>query len=154
MEIQGTSQTRGSLAVPAPTSRIGPGGTDPPRPSASADIYFSPILRFDPRALTLIIQYRDSQTGDVELQFPPERVVDQYRQDPSLRFPLRREDEPEIVGPESPTEEEPRINGAGDDRAEETEIVGPGSQPAGGDGGEAAATGGDGAPPRGVDLAV
>lgn len=53
--------------------------------SASGDFFISPILKFDSRALTVIFQVRDRESGDVTRQFPAETVVERYRNDPSTR---------------------------------------------------------------------
>lgn len=48
--------------------------------------FISPFLKFDSRALTIIFQVRDTESGDVKRQFPPETVVERYRQDPSSKL--------------------------------------------------------------------
>lgn len=53
--------------------------------AAESDFYISPVLRFDSRSLTVIFQVRDSGSGDVVRQFPPEAVVERYRQDPTAK---------------------------------------------------------------------
>lgn len=53
--------------------------------SVSGDFFISPILKFDSRALTVIFQVRDRESGDVTRQFPAEAVVERYRNDPSAR---------------------------------------------------------------------
>ncbi len=53
--------------------------------TASGQFYVSPYLTFDSRALTVIFQVRDSESGDVTRQFPSESVVERYRRDPSAR---------------------------------------------------------------------
>ena len=57
----------------------------PVRPGTGSDFFISPVLRFDSRSLTVIFQVRDSGSGDVIRQFPPETVVARYREDPSSR---------------------------------------------------------------------
>lgn len=52
---------------------------------SGSEFYISPVLRFDSRSLTLIFQVRDSGSGDVVRQFPPETVVERYRQDPTVK---------------------------------------------------------------------
>lgn len=53
--------------------------------AAASEFFISPVLRFDSRSLTVIFQVRDSRSGDVIRQFPPETVVARYRQDASAR---------------------------------------------------------------------
>lgn len=45
------------------------------RQGVSSEFYISPVIRFDPQALAVIFAVRDSESGEVKLQFPPERVV-------------------------------------------------------------------------------
>ena len=52
---------------------------------SETEFYISPVLRFDSRSLTVIFQVRDSGSGDVVRQFPPETVVERYRQDPTAK---------------------------------------------------------------------
>lgn len=67
------------------------GDTQAPPPAVLAgsgsrsEFFISPVLRFDSRSLTVIFQVRDSRSGDVVRQFPPETVVERYRQDPSAK---------------------------------------------------------------------
>jgi hypothetical protein len=39
----------------------------------------NPLIRYDTRAAVLVIAFRDASTGEVRLQYPPERQVEQYR---------------------------------------------------------------------------
>lgn len=41
--------------------------------------YLSPVYRFDPVARLSVLAFRDSQSGDVHLQIPSEKVVELYR---------------------------------------------------------------------------
>ena len=73
-----TSKTPGDTATdlqPVPSEQAAGG----------SDFFISPVLRFDSRSLTVIFQVRDSRSGDVIRQFPPETVVARYREDPSAR---------------------------------------------------------------------
>lgn len=78
----------------APGRAAGTGtGTLQVDPAATASAFFiSPVLRFDSRSLTVIFQVRDSRSGDVIRQFPPETVVARYQQDPSARPFLQPEE--------------------------------------------------------------
>lgn len=70
-------------------ARDGANQTSPPAalvgPGSESEFFISPVLRFDSRSLTVIFQVRDSRSGDVVRQFPPEAVVERYRQDPSAK---------------------------------------------------------------------
>lgn len=67
----------GETQAPPPAVLAGSG--------ANAEFFISPVLRFDSQSLTVIFQVRDSGSGDVVRQFPPEAVVERYRQDPATR---------------------------------------------------------------------
>ncbi len=41
--------------------------------------YFSPRVSFDQQAGIFIVEFRNNQTGEVELQIPPDRVVREYQ---------------------------------------------------------------------------
>lgn len=75
--------------------------------SSSAQFFVSPVLRFDQPSLTVIFQIRDRESGDVTRQFPPETVIERYRQDPSSRpfiLPQQRQGEggdAEVARPET-----------------------------------------------------
>jgi len=69
-----------------PADRVGGAQTPPQAVSkAASEFFISPVLRFDSRSLTVIFQVRDSGSGDVVRQFPPEAVVERYRQDASSK---------------------------------------------------------------------
>jgi hypothetical protein len=57
------------------------GGTETPR-----EQYVSPFITIDPTSGLVITQYRDSSTGELQQQYPSEKVVRQYRnlQPPSV----------------------------------------------------------------------
>lgn len=65
---------------------------------AESEFFISPVLTFDSRSLTVIFQVRDSRSGDVVRQFPPEAVVERYRQDPTAK--------PFVVSPRSASGED------------------------------------------------
>lgn len=73
-------------AVQTTTERaLGEGSVPPVAAGGGSEFFISPVLRFDSRSLTVIFQVRDSRSGDVIRQFPPETVVARYRQDPSAK---------------------------------------------------------------------
>ena len=47
--------------------------------------FISPLLQFDNQALALIFQVRDSDSGEVQRQFPRESVVERLRSNPEVR---------------------------------------------------------------------
>lgn len=50
--------------------------------------YFSPRVTYDQQAGIFVVQFRNSQTGAVELQIPPDRVIREY-----LRIQRQRDEE-------------------------------------------------------------
>lgn len=52
--------------------------------NASSDFYLSPVIRFDPESLSVIFELRDSQSGEVTKQFPPEHVVRELQKSAGL----------------------------------------------------------------------
>lgn len=73
-------------AVQTTTERaLGEGSVPPVAVGAGSEFFISPVLRFDSRSLTVIFQVRDSRSGDVIRQFPPETVVARYREDQSAK---------------------------------------------------------------------
>lgn len=84
MEIDSRFPTiQGSQFV---NSGVGASSTPSEAESARAsEFYISPVLSFDSRSLTVIFKVRDSHSGDVVRQFPPETVVERYRQDPTAK---------------------------------------------------------------------
>ncbi|WP_374632002.1 hypothetical protein [Ferrovibrio sp.] len=69
--------------------------------------YLSPFIRFDSSTRLTLLQYRDSETGDVLRQYPSPRVVKEY----AANLP-----EPSF-GDNGAADQEPRIIGAGQDPA-------------------------------------
>jgi len=67
----------GQEPTPPPAALVGTG--------SESEFFISPVLTFDSRSLTVIFQVRDSRSGDVVRQFPPEAVVERYRQDPTAK---------------------------------------------------------------------
>ncbi|WP_193179960.1 hypothetical protein [Nisaea sediminum] len=70
--------------VPAPSNQaLGFGAVAAAKPIQS-DFYLSPVIRFDSEALKVIFEVRDSQSGEVKRQFPPERVVQELQKTAGL----------------------------------------------------------------------
>ena len=99
-----------AASSPAPPSEAGRNAApETVRTTASGQFYVSPFLTFDSRSLTVIFQVRDTESGDVERQFPAEAVVERYRRDPSARpFVLP---EPDAGGDQQPGPPPPTIGG-------------------------------------------
>ena len=110
MEIQQQADFIRPVSLTAETTGNTTTVTDEAQAS-SGEFFVSPFLRFDPRSLTVIFQIRDTRSGDVTLQFPPERAVEQYRQDPSAR-PFVLPQEAREDAPDSQTEAAPNPAGA------------------------------------------
>ena len=47
--------------------------------------FISPLLQFDNQALALIFQVRDTESGEVQRQFPRESVIESLRSNPEIR---------------------------------------------------------------------
>ena len=74
-----------SMAAGPPLRAAGAGSHQAPvapaeSPGTSAKLYMSPIINLDESAGLYLLQYRDSQTGEVRVQVPPERVVREYQE--------------------------------------------------------------------------
>lgn len=72
--------------------------------------FVSPLLQFDNQALALIFQVRDSESGEVQRQFPRESVIERLRSNPEIRTIQIPDDAGEAANAPRP---EPVI-GAGD----------------------------------------
>lgn len=67
-----------AAVIVTPASEAAPTAIEP-KP-VSSDYYLSPVMSVDPSSLVLLLQFRDSKSGEVLKQFPPEYVVERYRQ--------------------------------------------------------------------------
>jgi hypothetical protein len=86
VEILSGATAARSIAQPVPTpsnptSGFGVVATAQP---IQSDFYLSPVIRFDSEALKVIFEVRDSQSGEVKRQFPPERVVQELQKTAGL----------------------------------------------------------------------
>ena len=89
----------GQNPTPPPAALVGAG--------SESEFFISPVLTFDSRSLTVIFQVRDSRSGDVVRQFPPEAVVERYRQDPTAK--------PFVLSPRSASGQDDAEEGSGTD---------------------------------------
>lgn len=71
--------SRGTIPEPEAVREVAP--AEPVKPIIDG-FYVSPLLRFDNQALALIFQVRDSESGEVQRQFPRESVVERLRSNP------------------------------------------------------------------------
>ena len=74
--------TRGKAPEPKVVQEQPP--ATPVRPIVDG-FFISPLLQFDNQALALIFQVRDSESGEVQRQFPRESVVERLRNNPEVR---------------------------------------------------------------------
>lgn len=62
-------------SFPASSSQASGSGALAVAQPIQTDFYLSPVIRFDSEALKVIFEVRDSRSGEVTRQFPPEHVV-------------------------------------------------------------------------------
>ncbi|UUX50495.1 hypothetical protein NUH88_02120 [Nisaea acidiphila] len=96
--LSGTTAAR-SVAQQVPTSsqkasNSDAGSTANPIPR---DFYLSPVIRFDSEALKVIFEIRDSRSGEVTRQFPPERAVRELEKTAGLGVEAPETQEPNAV---------------------------------------------------------
>lgn len=86
VEILSGATTAQSIAktVPSPSSQAPRSDSASVPKNASSDFYLSPVIRFDPEALAVIFELRDSRSGEVTKQFPPEHVVRELQKSAGL----------------------------------------------------------------------
>lgn len=64
-----------------------------PSPAPNVAAYLSPFIRLDLQTRLAIVEYRDSETGEVQQQYPSPRVVREYQQNLPEESDLRTESE-------------------------------------------------------------
>jgi hypothetical protein len=71
-------------------------------PSANLAVFVSPFIRFDITARLAIVEIRNSETGEVQQQYPSPRAVREYQQhlpeDSNLRAQDNAAPQPRIIG--------------------------------------------------------
>lgn len=98
---------------------VSPEATDAPEVEISTDgalaVYVSPFIRFDVKTRLAIVEIRNSQTGEVQQQYPSPRAVREYAQNLPEDSDLRTESD------ESAKQQslQPRIIGSAADNASE-----------------------------------
>lgn len=80
-------------------------------PSANVAVFVSPFIRFDITARLAIVEIRNSETGEVQQQYPSPRAVREYQQNLPADSTLRSQ------GDEDSADSQPRIIGSAEDRA-------------------------------------
>lgn len=81
-------------------------------PSANVAVFVSPFIRFDITARLAIVEIRNSETGEVQQQYPSPRAVREYQQNLPVDSSLR----PQGIQGDTAVSE-PRIVGSAEDRA-------------------------------------
>ncbi|MEK9968991.1 MAG: hypothetical protein VW600_07630 [Ferrovibrio sp.] len=88
-------------------------------PNAGVAVFVSPFIRFDITARLAIVEIRNSETGEVQQQYPSPRAVREYQQnlpeDSSLRSPPGQDN----------SQFQPRIVGSTEDRAADAAAAAP-----------------------------
>jgi hypothetical protein len=114
--------TRGKTPEPTAVQEQTPAA--PVKPIVDG-FFISPLLQFDNQALALIFQVRDSESGEVQRQFPRESVIESLRSNPEIRTIQIPDDSAETSAPATT---EPVVGSGGADATEtsggaETETV-------------------------------
>lgn len=76
---QETAAPAGGALDRARTLAAGTAVATVPQEDARLPPYLSPVVKYDQLGRVPIVAYRDSATGEVKEQIPPERVVEEYR---------------------------------------------------------------------------
>lgn len=86
VEILSGATAARSVAQAVPSPSLKAPNADAGNVSASiiSDFYLSPVIRFDPESLSVIFELRDSRSGEVTRQFPPERAARALEESASL----------------------------------------------------------------------
>jgi len=87
--------------APAPSSKASGSGAVAAAQPIQTDFYLSPVIRFDSEALKVIFEVRDSRSGEVTRQFPPERVVRELQKTADLGIEVPEPRETETVASDS-----------------------------------------------------
>lgn len=118
-----------NAAFAATIARGGNSGGDAielPSPAPNVAAYLSPNIRLDLQTRLAIVEFRDSQSGRVEQQYPSPRAVREYQQNLPENSDLRTEDAPGEAQTELPelkvaggseAEDTAPLFGAGEERA-------------------------------------
>ncbi|WP_323795944.1 hypothetical protein [Nisaea sp.] len=80
--VTATQPVAKSVSPPSLQAAISDSASVPKK--SSSDFYLSPVIRFDPEALAVIFELRDSRSGEVTKQFPAERVVRELQKSAGL----------------------------------------------------------------------
>lgn len=70
-------------------------------------VFFSPVIRIDTKTSTAILEYRDSETGEVERQIPTREQVESYQKPQvSQPAPVAESVPQQVVSPAAPAVKE------------------------------------------------
>lgn len=78
-------------------------------PAAAGPRFLSPRVELDPASNLVVVQYRDSETGDVVRQYPSEAVVREYKRQQSAAPTA------DTAASPNPAEPPPPASGSGSD---------------------------------------
>jgi len=88
-----------SAAVPTQSENTERRMMELPSPAPNVAAYLSPFIRLDLQTRLAIVQYRDSETGEVQQQYPSPRVVREYQQNrPETESNSAQPQQAKIVG--------------------------------------------------------
>jgi hypothetical protein len=76
--LTGIDRTYGAGAAPASPGSVS-FAERPSQAKAAQAPYFSPVFRFDPLGQELIVEFRDSATGEVEQKYPSLWIEQAYQ---------------------------------------------------------------------------
>lgn len=119
VESTASNDVAGLVAFATRSSRGGDSGGNViqiPSPSPNVAAYLSPFIRLDLQTRLAIVQFRDSDTGEVQQQYPSPRVVREYQQNLPEDSDLRSD----TAGADLP-KPEIRIIGSGQSQSNDTD---------------------------------
>lgn len=64
-------------------------------------VYYSPVVRIDKDTQTAVLQYRNSETGEVSREYPKKAALDIYSETQANTSPVSVPEETEVAEPES-----------------------------------------------------
>lgn len=107
VEILSGATAARSLAqpVPAPSNQASGVSAVAAAQPIQTDFYLSPVIRFDSEALKVIFELRDSRSGEVTRQFPPERVVRELQKTAGLGIDIPEPREADTAAADRAAEE-------------------------------------------------
>ena len=104
-------------AVPSPSLKAPNADAGSVSASIISDFYLSPVIRFDPESLSVIFELRDSRSGEVTRQFPPERAARALEESASLAKDAANATERTSGTGETSDERAGQVSGGGESEA-------------------------------------